>query len=115
MLTSENKTIRKETQKIANAFARGQAAKAARTETDGRTVWLHGNRIAQREDDGSVWVTLAGWGTVTTRERLNGICEVLGAPFGFCQRDHSQRVITAGGLFDVGEHDRVTIIEGGAA
>jgi len=107
--------MRKETKKIAQAFARGQAAKAARTETDGRTVWLHGNRIAQREDDGTVWVTLAGWGTVTTRERLNGICDELGAPFGFCQRDHSQRVITAGGLFDVGEHDRVTIIEGGAS
>ncbi len=107
--------MRKETKKIAQAFARGEAAKAARTETDGRTVWLHGNRIAQREDDGSVWVTLAGWGTVTTRERLNGICDELGAPFGFCQRDHSQRVIAAGGLFDVGEHDRVVIIQGGAA
>ena len=107
--------MRKETQKIAQAFARGQAAKAARTETDGRTVWLHGNRIAQREDDGSVWVTLAGWGTVTTRERLNGICRELGVSHGFVQRDHSQRVIVNGALLDVGEHDRVQIIAGGAA
>ena len=107
--------MRKETKKIAQAFARGEAAKAARTETDGRTVWLHGNRIAQREDDGTVWVTLAGWGTVTTRELLNGICDELVAPFRFCQRDHSQRVVTAGGLVDVGEFARVRLIEGGAA
>jgi hypothetical protein len=115
VLTTENLTMRKETQKIAQAFARGQAAKAARTETDGRTVWLHGNRIAQREDDGSVWVTLAGWGTVTTRERLNGICQELGIPVRFCQRNYSQRVIISGALLDVGEFERVTLIEGGAA
>ena len=63
--------MRKESLKIANAFANGTPAAAARTNTDGQTIWLHGNRIAQREQDGSVWVTLAGWGTVTTRERLN--------------------------------------------
>lgn len=107
--------MRKETRKIAEAFARGQAAKAARTETDGRTVWLHGNRIEQREDDGSVWVTLAGCCTATTRERLNGICEVLGASFGFCQRDHSQCLTVDGELLDVGDHDRVQLIAGGAA
>ena len=65
--------MRKETKKIAQAFARGEAAKAARTETDGRTVWLHGNAIVKRDPDGLVRWSLAGWNTPTTRERVNGI------------------------------------------
>ena len=107
--------MRKESLKIANAFANGTPAAAARTTTDGQTVWLHGNRIAQREQDGSVWVTLAGWGTVTTRERLNTICHVLGVPFGFCQRNHEQFLTTADGMAPIGELDRVEIVAGGAA
>ena len=39
--------MRKITQKIANAFANGESLKIANTETDGRSVWLHGNEIAR--------------------------------------------------------------------
>jgi hypothetical protein len=67
--------MRKESLKIARAFAAGVAASAARTSTDGQAMFLHGNRIAKREADGSIWVTLAGWGTVTTRERVNTLCQ----------------------------------------
>lgn len=34
---------------------------------------LHGNKIAALEADGKMWVSSAGWRTVTTKERLNGI------------------------------------------
>jgi len=40
------------------------------TVTDGEVVLLHGNRIIERREDGSIWATLAGWPTPTTRERL---------------------------------------------
>jgi hypothetical protein len=67
--------MRKESLKIARAFAAGVAASAARTRTDGQAVYLHDNLIAQRGTDGSIWVTLAGWGTVTTRESVNTLCQ----------------------------------------
>lgn len=38
---------------------------------------LHGNTIATRSGD-TVTLTDAGWRTVTTRERLNGILDFLG-------------------------------------
>ena len=70
--------MRQETQKIARAFYNGQAASAARTTTDGNTVWLHGNKIAWRTEAGDIGFTLAGWPTVTTRERINGILKTFG-------------------------------------
>ena len=69
--------MRKETRHIMTAFLAGKSCYLARTRTDGTTVYLHGNRIAWREPNGDICMTLAGWGTVTTRERLNGLCELL--------------------------------------
>ena len=57
--------MRKITQKIANAFANGESLKITNAETDGRSVWLHGNEIA-RMTDNDLEVSLAGWPTVTT-------------------------------------------------
>lgn len=36
-------------------------------------VYLHGNLIFERFDDGSRFFTLAGWNTPTTRSRLNAL------------------------------------------
>lgn len=86
--------MRKETYKIAQAFYRGVPAKAARTRTDGQTVWLHDNRIAWRTDHHEVCFTLAGWATVTTRERINGLLEVFGYPsWGISQRNYAQYLV----------------------
>ena len=47
--------------------------------TDGNALFLHGNKIAEyaslykNDGDDSINITLAGWDTVTTRERLNGL------------------------------------------
>ena len=96
--------MRKETYKVAHAFLTGRPAKAARTHTDGQTVWLHNNRIAWRNTERAktVWwglkippndvcFTLAGWPTVTTRERINGLLNVFGqSRWGVTQRKHEQ-------------------------
>ena len=65
--------MRKVTQQVKQAFEQGKAKKVGNTETDGQTVWLHGNAIVKRDPDGLVRWSLAGWNTPTTRERVNGI------------------------------------------
>lgn len=77
--------MRKITEDIAYAFENGTPLKRTNTETDGNKIWLHGNTIAQKID-GTIFVTLAGWNTNTTRERLNGLRNVhvrtkLGQPY----------------------------------
>ena len=66
--------MRKETRDIMTAFLQRKSCTRARTQTNGDIVTLHGNKIAWREPDGSISMTLAGWGTPTTRDRLNGLC-----------------------------------------
>ena len=95
--------MRQETQKIARAFYLRRAASAARTTTDGNTVWLHGNKIAWRTEaivdyggygnfrHRDIGFTLAGWPTVTTRERINGILGQFGYGYwGVAQRKGDQ-------------------------
>lgn len=82
--------MRKETQKIASAFLRGDKAKAARTYTDGESVFLHNNEIAfwnYGDVKPKICFTLAGWNTTTTRERVNGVLELSGSNWRVCQRD----------------------------
>jgi len=76
--------MRKVTQQIANAFARGNKLTIGNTTTNGQAVYLHGNLIAQKNESG-IYMTLAGWNTTTTRERLNGIAQVLGLDASFTQ------------------------------
>lgn len=102
--------MRKESKKIAEAFVQRQKASAARTMTDGQSVFLHGNQIAKRDERGAVWVTLAGWPTVTTRERLNAICRTLGSPWGFVQRKHEQFLTnSAGELIPIDDSEWVEV------
>lgn len=65
--------MRKETEKIVGAFINGVAATASRTFTDGKAVFLHGNKIAKREANGDIWISFADWPTRTTSERINGV------------------------------------------
>ena len=71
---------RKETQEIVSALLNGVERRGARTTTDGTSLFLHGNKIATvyRNPFGGInriEMTLAGWPTVTTRERLNGLIQ----------------------------------------
>lgn len=70
--------MRKVTQTIATAFLAGKSASLNNTKTDGHHIWLHGNLIAAKNPDGSVSVTLAGWNSATTRDRLNGLIRAMG-------------------------------------
>ena len=74
---------RKVTEQIKQAFEQGESKKVGNTETDGTSVFLHGNEIVRRDVSGLVFATLAGWNTPTTRERVNGITGM-----GFHQVNH---------------------------
>lgn len=78
--------MRKTTQRIAEAFKNGKKLTLGNTNTDGQTVCLHGNAIMRKTENG-LYVTLAGWNTNTTRERINGILHVLGKDSFFSQRN----------------------------
>jgi len=64
--------MRQITQNLCEAFMSRSKKTNGNTSTDGVTFYLHGNAIAQWRDDG-LYVTHAGWPTVTTKERLNGL------------------------------------------
>lgn len=78
------------TKAVVTAFIAGKARAIGSTSTDGTVLLLHGNRIAWKNPNGAIKATLAGWPTVTTRERLNGLCVALGLGHLFSQRDFVQ-------------------------
>jgi len=70
--------MRKITKEIAAAFHAGRSKTVSgngATATDGEAIYLHGNKIVERREDG-VYITLAGWNTTTTRERLKPFAAV---------------------------------------
>ena len=77
--------MRKVTEQIATAFINGESKTVGNTTTDGSAVFLHGNKIAEKRNN-TISFTLAGWNTVTTRERLNGLLNALGSSAGFNQK-----------------------------
>lgn len=83
--------MRKVTKEIVEAFFARRSRKCGNTRTDGQTFYLHGNAIAKWRatfgGDDDLIITLAGWNTPTTRERLNGI----GSRAGFGVYSHRRR------------------------
>tara|TARA_B100000519_G_C13941033_1_gene296130 strand:- start:208 stop:513 length:306 start_codon:yes stop_codon:yes gene_type:complete len=67
--------MRQVTRKIQCAFFAGKKLSVGNTTTDGNTVWLFGNAILKKSG-GKILATLAGYNTVTTRERVTGITGV---------------------------------------
>lgn len=66
-------------------------------------VTHHGSVIGSFEADGSVMLTNAGYGSVSTRERLNGMTP---PSLGFVQKNHAQMIMQRAG-------DEVTYTPGG--
>ena len=66
------KTMRRITREIVSAFERGQTLKINNSRTDGTSLWLFDNKIAEWRG-GELWITNAGWQSKTTKERLNGL------------------------------------------
>jgi hypothetical protein len=60
------------TQKAIDAFRSGDSFKSGNTEVNKFGYFLHGNKIAYK-DENALYISLCGWNTNTTRERLNGL------------------------------------------
>ena len=104
--------MRKITRLAARAFIEGREFRRDNTEVvvaqtgygDVKRLLLHGNIIAIQDlfsntrnpskslmrTKGNLQITLAGWPTVTTRERLNGLLTEMGKREGIWQRNHEQ-------------------------
>ena len=61
---------RKNHRSIAAAFNSGQSKKIGNYSTDGKAIYLHGNKIVEKGPNGEINFTLAGWPTATTRASL---------------------------------------------
>lgn len=70
--------MRSVTEQVVNAFLNGRTTSVSNSFTNGKELYLHGNKIAMFNDKGQLEISLCGWNTVTTRERLNGIFEIGG-------------------------------------
>ena len=70
--------MRKVTRNIVESFYKGEASSSGNTCTDGTCVWLHGNKIAEKDELGNLHITNAGFETNVTKERLNGLLELGG-------------------------------------
>lgn len=94
--------MRKISKQIANAFTSGQTMDMGNSHTDGKSVYLFGNLIAWRSPGNTLELTLAGWPTVTTRDRLNAILQSEGFKinagesygYSFEQKDSKQYFVT---------------------
>ena len=71
--------MRKITTEAVHAFENNKNYRNTNTEVMGQGYFLHGHKIAEHNslfsNDGnkSINITLSGWNTNTTRERLNGL------------------------------------------
>ena len=100
--------MRQETQKIMSAFLKGEKASAQRTNTDGYSVWLHGNLIAERGKS-KTWFTLAGWPTVTTRDRINGLLQLSGSDYRVFQKNGTQFLTNGTDVREIGDSEWVSV------
>ena len=99
--------MRKIEQKMINALRAGRSFSLQNTSVSKRqriaggysqSVFLHDNHIATLEfnhekarEPFAIMGTLAGWGTVTTRSRLNAICREFTGRARFGQKAHAQQ------------------------
>ena len=90
--------MRKITREACEAFEAGRDYKNSNTEVNRGGLFLHGHKIAEFEslftNDGNdnINITLAGWNTNTTRERLNGL---RGVRVSTKKRRKAKRIYTA--------------------
>jgi hypothetical protein len=64
--------MRKITREIVRAFENRTSLRISNSKTDGTSLWLFGNKIAEWRHDG-LWISNGGWNSRTTKERLNGL------------------------------------------
>lgn len=64
--------MRKITLDIVKSFRNGLTRKIGNSRTDGESLWLFENKIAEWRHE-ELWICNGGWNSVTTKERLNGL------------------------------------------
>ena len=90
--------MRKISKLAARAFIEGRSFRMDNTEVvvhatilgKRKELRLHGNVIARQTSDQPLKITLAGWPTPTTRERLNTLLTETGKREGVWQHNHDQ-------------------------
>ena len=70
--------MRQVSKQVISAFLAGKCRTVGNTRTNGQSLYLHGNCIADKLSDGSIQVSNAGWYSPTTKERLNALMELRG-------------------------------------
>jgi len=92
--------MRKITRLASKAFKQGKSFSRDNTLVKGyndglardwKYLYLHGNCIAKQSvDNDELLITLAGWPTPTTRERLNGLLQTMGYSIRLYQHKYEQ-------------------------
>lgn len=67
--------MKKVTEAVVTAFLNGEKKEVGNTSTNGTELFLFDNLIARKsyESQPCIEITLAGWNTVTTRDRLQAV------------------------------------------
>jgi len=100
--------MRKVTREIIKSWARCECRTIGNTSTNGTAIFLHGHGIVWKTDDADVIaLTLAGWPTVTTRERLNGVLNFYGIDYRFAQRNFEPVLILERDVIEISEFETV--------
>jgi len=74
-----------------------------------RQLYLHGNLIAEYTNGWGLRITLAGWGTPTTRERLNTLLTETGKRKGVWQHKFAQYYGTHDDSRVISENEWITV------
>ena len=85
--------MKKISQNIATSFLAGKSLHIDNTYTDGKNVFLHSHLIAKKIYPDKLEISLAGYPTMTTRERLNSILNVFGFDHYIQQNDGKQYIV----------------------
>jgi hypothetical protein len=78
---------------ICHAFKDGKRRFISNSSSHDDALWLHGHKIAfwDKDHNGRILsFSMCGWGTPTTRERLNSLFQVLGYDMSVYQKNWSQ-------------------------
>lgn len=84
--------MRKESQIVVQSFLDGESKKMKNTTTNGKELLLFGNLIAWHAGQNNIGIKMAGWGSVTTRDRLNTLFRLAGIDANIFQRNHEQYI-----------------------
>ncbi len=72
--------MRKVSKEIAQAFKENKKKSISNTNTDGTSIYLFGNKIVRKISNNKLEISLCGFNTTTTKERLNTVLDRFSYP-----------------------------------